>query len=370
MGELTEVPHRILEEAVKAGIDSTGEGRSASYFHVGQKTIYSAVNKAFEGQVEVMDTKEALKKHDWLIDYMWSAVDRDKDEYTRKVDEYFSGGYYMRILEGADIDFPLQSCLMMTEKEEQRVHNIIIAEKNSNARIISGCVADPRADGGTHVGVSEFYVKENAALSFTMIHNWSDETLVRPRSAAVVEGVGSFVSNYILLQPVADLQMYPKATCLGEGSRARFNNIIYVGRESKVNAGSEIDLRGRGSGGEIISRVIAADRSEVTAPGRLHGNAAGVKAHMECRGLLLDDGASIHAIPELYSQYTDADMSHEAAVGKIADKEINYLMSRGVDRDTATSLIVRGFLDVDIMGLPSNLKQELDDIVDQLVEGM
>jgi len=91
---------------------------------------------------------------------------------------------------------------------------------------------------------------------------------------------------------------------------------------------------------------------------------------MECRGLLLNDGASIHAVPELHSKFKDVDMSHEAAVGRIADKEINYLMSRGLGRDEATSLIVRGFLDVDIFGLPANLRDEVDAVVDSLVEGM
>jgi hypothetical protein len=169
---------------------------------------------------------------------------------------------------------------------------------------------------------------------------------------------------------VADLQMYPKAYCIGIKSRARFNSIIYVGGNSRINAGSLIDLQAEGSSGEIIARAIAKDNAQVTAPGKLLGNNTNVKAHMECRGILLNDGAVIHAIPELYSRHKDVDMSHEAAVGKIADKEINYLMSRGLNRDEATSLIVRGFLDVDILGLPQNLRDEIDKIVDSLVEGM
>jgi uncharacterized protein len=149
-----------------------------------------------------------------------------------------------------------------------------------------------------------------------------------------------------------------------------FNNIIYVGGNSKLSVGSLIDFQGEGSSGEIISRNIVKDSAQVSAPARLLGNNANIKAHMECRGLILNDGASITAVPELTSRFKDVEMSHEAAVGRIADKEINYLMSRGLDRDEATSLIVRGFLDVSILGLPKALRGEVDKIVDQLVEGM
>jgi len=164
--------------------------------------------------------------------------------------------------------------------------------------------------------------------------------------------------------------MYPKAHLVGENSKASFNNIIYCGGDSRVNAGSLLDLSGKGSSGQIISRVLAKDNAQITAPGKLLGRNEKVKAHMECRGLLLNDGAVITAIPELMSEYQDVDMSHEAAVGKIADKEINYLMSRGLTKDEATSVIVRGFLDVDILGLSPELSQQVADIVDQMVEGL
>jgi len=89
-----------------------------------------------------------------------------------------------------------------------------------------------------------------------------------------------------------------------------------------------------------------------------------VKAHLECRGLILN-GGTIHAIPELEGKVDGVEMSHEAAVGKIAQEEIFYLMSRGLSEDEATATIVRGFLSVDIPGLPPQLKAEIDRAVEQ-----
>jgi uncharacterized protein len=110
--------------------------------------------------------------------------------------------------------------------------------------------------------------------------------------------------------------------------------------------------------GEIIARSIS-NGGRIINRGDLIGEAPGVKAHLECRGLLLNGGL-IHAIPELQGRVDGVEMSHEAAVGKIAQEEINYLMSRGLSQDEATATIVRGFLSVDIPGLPDQLKAEID----------
>ena len=157
-----------------------------------------------------MDVKAALKKYAWLEDYMWKIVSKDKDEFTKKVAEDYSGGYFMRILPGAELTFPLQSCLMITQKNlEQRVHNIIIAEEGSKSHIITSCVQHSTVPQASHLGISEIYVKKEAMLNFTMIHQWSENTLVRPRSAAQIGDRATFVSNYVCMRPVRDVQMYP-----------------------------------------------------------------------------------------------------------------------------------------------------------------
>ena len=95
------------------------------------------------------------------------------------------------------------------------------------------------------------------------------------------------------------------------------------------------------------------------ARGYIEGNAPEVKGHLECRGLILEGGGVIHAVPELKGMLADIDLSHEAAVGKIAQEEVEYLMARGLTRAEATATIVRGFLKVDIEGLPPMLGTEL-----------
>jgi len=367
--ELTEVPHKILEEAQKAGIESDEKNRSGTFFHLDQTTIQASVNQLFEEKIELMDIKAALKKYSWLNDYMWKIVDKNKDEYTKRVAENYSGGYFMRILPGAEVTFPLQSCLMITQKNlEQRVHNIIIAEENSNAHIITSCIQHSTVEKASHIGISEIYVKKGAVLNFTMIHQWSEKTLVRPRSAAEIADNATFVSNYVCMRPVKDIQMYPAAYCKGEDSRVSFNSILYGHKNSQLDIGSKAVLTGKGSKAEMISRAISREGSKMIIRGLIDGDSSDCKGHLECRGLLMDNESFMESIPELIARKKGVEITHEAAVGKISEKEITYLMTRKLSRDQAVSLIIRGFMDVGILGLPDTLNAEIKKIVEASTE--
>jgi Fe-S cluster assembly scaffold protein SufB len=216
---------------------------------------------------------------------------------------------------------------------------------------------------GAHVGISEFFVKKNAKLSFTMIHNWAEDMDVRPRSVAQVEEGGLFLNNYICMKPVRSLQMYPTTHLVGKDAVARFYSIIMGSRGSEYDLGGRIFLKEPGNRAEIVARTIS-NGGKIIARGHLIGEVADIKAHLECRGLLLNGGI-IHAIPELEGHADGVEMSHEAAVGKIAQEEIAYLMSRGLSEDEATATIVRGFLSVDIPGLPAPLKAEIDRAIEE-----
>jgi Fe-S cluster assembly scaffold protein SufB len=363
------VPHEILEETYTAGMEADDKDRSGTFYHVDQATIYSKVNERFEGKIELMDTKTALQKYSWLDEYMWKLVDRDKDEFTRRVAEDWSGGYFMRVMPGAEITFPLQSCLLITQKNlEQRVHNIIIAEENSKAHIITSCVQHSSVPKASHLGVSEIYVKKGAMLNFTMIHQWSENTLVRPRSAAEIGDGATFVSNYVCMHPVRDMQMYPAAFCTGADSAVSFNTILYGKPNSLLDIGSKAVLTGKGSKAEMISRAIAREGSKMIIRGLIEGDNADCKGHLECRGLLIDEEAFLQSIPELIAKKKGVEITHEAAVGKISEREITYLMTRKLSRDQAVSLIIRGFMDVSILGLPEALNAEIKRIVDASAE--
>ena len=309
--------------------------------------------------LEMMSTQEALRKYDWVKDYMWKAMDPAKDKYTAKSYLEDADGYFIRVKSGYHVKDPVQTCMMIkTDKTIQNVHNIVIVEDNASLEMITGCSTSHHANDALHIGVSEIYVGDNSNLSFSMIHSWGKQTGVRPRTATVVGKNSNYTNNYVILNPVGSLQSFPSAT-LAEGATAMYNTMCIAHEGSDIDTGGLVYLNGVGSSAQILSRSISMG-GHMCARGRLVGNAPGAKAHLECRSIIMKDGGSTNAVPELEAHVADVEMTHEAAVGKIAQDQIEYLMSRGLTEDEAVSKIVRGFLSGSITGLPPELQAELD----------
>ncbi|MDQ7838081.1 MAG: SufD family Fe-S cluster assembly protein [Thermodesulfobacteriota bacterium] len=341
----------------QTGLDLSNQGHSGAFFQSDCSVVHC--QSTYKG-LEVLPIKEAIQDPEKIKDYCWQAVSVDTDKYTAASELDLDNGYFIRALPGEKVIYPVQACLYIRkEKFAQHLHNIIIAEEGSELHIITGCATSPHLVSGLHIGVSEFYIKKGAKLTFTMIHNWGEDVYVRPRSGVIVEEDGVFISNYISLGPVRSLQTYPSATLAGRGALARFNSILVAPPGSELDIGAKVTLKAPEARAEIISRAISTG-GKIIARGLLVGEVPGIKAHLECKGLILSEKGIIRAIPELEGQASGVDMSHEAAVGKIAQEEIEYLMARGLSEEEATSTIVRGFLNVQIDGLPAELQAEIE----------
>jgi hypothetical protein len=358
--QLTQLPAEEQQRLTMAGLNVSETGRGGTYFQKDSAVVHCS---AKQKDVQVIPIRKALEEHEWVRDHYWKLVPVDMDKYTAAAELDLQDGYVIRSLPGSKSVYPIQACLYMDkDRVQQTVHNIIIAEEDSELHIITGCATSPHVQQGAHVGISEFYVKKNAKLSFTMIHNWSEDMVIRPRSVAQVEAGGLFLNNYICMKPVRSIQMYPTTHLVGEDAVARFYSIIVGSPSSEYDIGGRVFLKKPGNRAEVVARTIS-NGGTIYARGHLIGEVPDIKAHLECKGLLLKGGI-IHAIPELEGHVDGVEMSHEAAVGKIAQEEISYLMSRGLSEDEATSTIVRGFLSVDIPGLPEPLKAEIDKAIE------
>jgi Fe-S cluster assembly scaffold protein SufB len=365
--DIGELEEEELERFRQTGIDLKTPDRAGTFI----QTDCSVLKCDCDAQgIELLPITEALKKYDGLKDYWWKLISTEKDSFTREADQKLDNGYFIRALPGEKVIYPLQACLYIrNENVAQRIHNIVIAEEGSELHIITGCSTHPSLTSGLHIGISEFFVKKGAKFTFTMVHNWGENVYVRPRTGIRVEEDGVFLSNYISLKGVKSVQTFPTATLSGRNALARFNSVIVAPDGSDIDTGAKVILEATGSRAEIISRAISFG-GRVVARGHLVGLAADIKAHLECQGLILAEHGVIHAIPELEAHVADVDMSHEAAVGRIAQEEIEYLMARGLSEEEATSTIVRGFLDVKINGLPPEMNKELQAVVEECHKGI
>ncbi|HVN65354.1 MAG TPA: SufD family Fe-S cluster assembly protein [Methanomicrobiales archaeon] len=354
------------ERLQQSGIELSMINRCGSYMQMNQDVLHATCSE--EG-VEVLSIADALKRYDWLENYYWKVIPKDRDEYTKAVAAQENPrGYVIIGRKGTKNILPVQACLYLGREQIQYVHNIIIAEEGAELHIVSGCASGRHVGkGGAHYGISEFYVKKNAKISFTMIHTWGEEIEVYPRSASIVEENGTFLSNYVCMQPVKKVQMYPTANLQGKNSVARFSSIVIGTAGSLLDIGSRAILGAEGASAELITRAITRGGT-IISRGEIQGKIHGTRGHLECKGLILRDGL-IHAIPEIKGQVVGTELSHEAAVGKIAQEEIEYLMARGLSEDEATATIIRGFLDVRIAGLPEVLQRQIDAAIDTAEKG-
>jgi hypothetical protein len=349
------------------GVDTHSDCRSGTFIQKDSSVIH---NSACHAGLEILPISKAVAAYDWLAEkYLWKSVDPGKDAFTAGALKTPHEGYFIRVHAGTKVAHPIQSCLYIAKNNfSQNVHNIVIIEKGAEAHIITGCATAPHLTSGLHVGVSEFYIEENAVLNFTMVHDWGEKVNVRPRTVTHVAAGASYISNYISLKPVGSLQMFPTTYLEGPGAVARFNSVLVAAEGAHLDVGSRVVLNAPRTRAEIISRAIAAG-GRIIARGDLVGNHPEIKAHLECKGLILKEGL-MHAVPELSGSVPGVEMSHEAAVGKIDRREIEYLMARGLDEEEAVSTIVRGFLNVDIEGLPEALREKLDQAIAETQEDM
>ena len=338
---------------LQVGVIPSEEGRSGSLLVLDNAVSHSSLK---DKNVELMSTRKALQKYEWLKEYSWKLVAVDTDKYTAKTYLEDADGYFIRVPPGKKSSMPVQTCLLLgSDRAFQTVHNIVIVEEGASLDIITGCTAKKEVEEGLHLGISEMYVKKGATLNFTMIHNWAEQIGVRPRTVIHVEEGGTYVSNYVCLKPVRSVQTYPTVKLEGEGAVTRLNTIAIAHSGSELDLGSRAVFNAPGTKAELISRTITIG-GKIVARGEMIGNAKGAKGHLECKGLVLTDKGSQLAIPILEANVDDVELTHEAAVGKIAKDQVEYLMARGLNEDEAVGMIVRGFLDVGIRGIPEELK--------------
>ncbi|HQQ24913.1 MAG TPA: SufD family Fe-S cluster assembly protein [Methanomassiliicoccales archaeon] len=354
---LEDLPKDTRTTLLDSGIVPTGHGRSGNFLLMDNTVVHSAIMG--EG-VELMPLRQALKVHDWLKDYVWKAVQPDTDKYTAETYIQESDGYFIRALPGAKVRMPVQTCLLLKNRNtKQHVHNVLIAEEGSEFEVVTGCATTKGVEKGLHLGISEFFLKKNSKLTFTMIHNWSEFIGVRPRTSVIMDEGATYINNYVALKPVKSIQTYPTAHMNGSNGVCRFNSVAVAHPGAVMDLGSRAILNAPGCKAELISRTITTGGT-VIARGQLVGNSPGIKAHLECKGLIMSEKGIQIAIPELEARVPDVEMTHEAAVGKIAQDQVEYLMSRGLTEEEAVGMIVRGFLDVGIRGIPDHLRAEID----------
>lgn len=349
-----------IKQMSQVGIDVDEQGRSGTFI-VADDSVEKSSSK--NKGVETLGLSVALKKYGWVKDYLWRMVAPHKDEFTEMVykneQEKRPLGQFLHIKKGTVSKDPFQSCFFIKlNRSTQMLHNIIVVDDDVEFHILSGCAIAAYSHEGMHLGITEIYIGENSTLSYTMIHEWAPGMIVRPRTGVEVGAHSKFMTNYISMRATKMTQMYPEIHLVGDGASARSTSLILSPLGSVYDLGVRAYLSAPNTSAELISRNITTGGKAISR-GHIIADAQGTRGHLECNGLFLSDDGVIDAVPELSANVRDTDLLHEAALGKIDEEKLEYLMARGLSREQATQMIVKGFLDVGILGLPKALEDEV-----------
>ena len=277
----------------------------------------------------------------------------------------WSGGSFVYVPPGVSVTIPLQSYFRLNAPGAgQFEHTLIIVEEGAELHFIEGCSAPKYNVANLHAGCVELYVGKNAKLRYSTIENWSKNMYnLNTKRAKVEEGgtiewvSGSFGSHVSYLYPMSILN--------GKGARAEFTGITFAGKGQNLDTGTKVVHNAPKTTSFVNTKSISKDGGVSTfrSSVEVRPQAKGSKSSVSCQSLMLDDISRSDTIPALDIRTQDADVGHEAQIGRISDEAVFYLMSRGMSEEDARATIVSGFADNVSKELPLEYAVEMNNLI-------
>lgn len=337
------------------------------------EVVYHSIQKELEEQgVIYTDFDTACKTHEDIVKaYFMKCVPPTDHKFAALHGAVFSGGSFVYVPKGVHVKAPLQSYFRMNASGAgQFEHTLIIVEEGASLHFIEGCSAPKHNAINIHAGCVELYVKEGAKLRYSTIENWSKNMYNLNTKRAIVhkdgqmEWVsGSFGSRVSML--------YPMSVLIGERASSDFTGITFAAKGQCLDTGAKVAHLAPYTRSTIRAKSISKDGGETTYRGlvKISPKAYGAKTSVTCDALMLDDLSASHTYPVMSIHQDDAEVAHEAKIGKISEEAIFYLMSRGLTEEDAVGLIVRGFVDPIAKVLPVAYAVELNQLIHLEMKG-
>ncbi len=228
----------------------------------------------------------------------------------------------------------------------EMVYNDFYVGDDCDVTIVAGCGIHNSGDQmSRHDGIHSFYIGKNSHVRYVEKHYGSGEgtgeRVMNPET--VVElGENSFMElETVQIRGVDSTKRSTKAT-LSDGAKLIVTEKLMTHGKQYAETSFDVDLNGEGSSANVISRSVARDDSRQLFLSKINGNNR-CAGHSECDAIIMDN-AKISAIPEITANHLDAELIHEAAIGKIAGDQIIKLMTLGLTEEEAEAQIVNGFL--------------------------
>jgi len=373
----------LREQEMLAGVQREDGTRS----RVAVDAVFDSVSVATTFQEELakagvlfMPISEALQKHPELVKkYLGTVVPISDNFFATLNSAVFSDGSFVYVPEGVRCPMELSTYFRINEKNTgQFERTLIIADKGSYVSYLEGCTAPMRDENQLHAAVVELIAHDDAEIKYSTIQNWY------PGDAQGRGGIFNFVTkrgdcrgknskiSWTQVETGSAITWkYPSCILRGDNSRGEFYSIAISNGYQQVDSGTKMIHLGKNTTSRIISKGIAAGRSNNTYRGLVsaHRRATGARNFTNCDSLLIGHHCGAHTVPYIEAKNSSAVFEHEATTSKISEDMLFYCRQRGLSAEEATALVVNGFVKDVLQHLPMEFAVEAQKLISISLEG-
>lgn len=336
--------------------------------------IYHNLKEEWKRQGVIFENMDvAVHEHPELVrrHFMTDCIPISDHKFIMLHAAVWSGGTFIYVPPGVKVNMPLQAYFRMnTERGGQFEHTLIIVDEGAEVEYIEGCSAPRFNASSLHAGCVELHVKKRARIKYSSIENWSKNTYNLNTKRAVVDEDGTVEwLNGNMGSGVT--MLYPCSVLRGRGARSDSLGVAFAGEGQNQDTGAKVIHAAPDTSSTIWAKSISKDGGISTYRGlvRVTRAAKNTKSSVNCDALLIGDGSVSNTYPTMRVETQDADIVHEATVGKIGEDKIFYLQSRGLTEEEAIQAVVSGFIEPVVKRLPLEYAVELNKLIALEMEG-
>ncbi|HEY6700544.1 MAG TPA: Fe-S cluster assembly protein SufB [Pseudolabrys sp.] len=373
----------LREQEILAGVER-GDGTRS---RVAVDAVFDSVSVATTFKEELkkagvifMPISEAIREHPELVKkYLGSVVPTSDNFFATLNSAVFSDGSFVYVPEGVRCPMELSTYFRINEKNTgQFERTLIIADKGAYVSYLEGCTAPMRDENQLHAAVVELVALDDAEIKYSTVQNWY------PGDAQGKGGIFNFVTkrgdcrgarskiSWTQVETGSAITWkYPSCILRGDNSRGEFYSIAISNGHQQVDSGTKMLHLGKNTTSRIISKGIAAGKSNNTYRGLVtaHRKATGARNFTNCDSLLIGHDCGAHTVPYIEAKNSSATFEHEATTSKISEDMLFYCRQRGMSAEEATALVVNGFVKDVLQQLPMEFAVEAQKLISISLEG-
>ena len=393
LASLDEVDPEILKTYEKLGIPLreqeilAGVVRPEGERRVAVDAVFDSVSVATTFKEELkkagvifMPMSEAIREHPELVKkYLGSVVPTSDNFFATLNSAVFSDGSFVYVPPGVRCPMELSTYFRINEANTgQFERTLIIADKGAYVSYLEGCTAPMRDENQLHAAVVELVAHDDAEIKYSTVQNWY------PGDAEGKGGIFNFVTkrgdcrgarskiSWTQVETGSAITWkYPSCILRGDNSRGEFYSIAISNGHQQVDSGTKMLHLGKNTTSRIISKGIAAGKSNNTYRGLVtaHRKAKGARNFTNCNSLLIGHDCGAHTVPYIEAKNSSAVFEHEATTSKISEEMLFYCRQRGMSAEEATALVVNGFVKDVLQQLPMEFAVEAQKLISISLEG-